>query len=221
MVAKVLSGRRSLRPAARMPANACGEVTSWIRWRSTYSSAGWPGGCATTWRSHSFSNRVRAAEGMSVSRERLQELVKIIGLAVVADEARSPRTAVVVHQAGLIVVVVDDQKLDRTLRLGAAHHRIVQQGPGIDAAVDADDAHARNHAGLVGGAVDNRVQHVAVGADFEADRIIQITRAGHVLAIQDVLPAARLDAPQGRHGRGRVEALVEVSGPIIGHDLVE
>ena len=32
--ASVRSARRTLRPAARSPSNACGLVTSWIRWRS-------------------------------------------------------------------------------------------------------------------------------------------------------------------------------------------
>ncbi len=34
IVATVRSGRRTVRPASRTPSNACGEVTSWIRWRS-------------------------------------------------------------------------------------------------------------------------------------------------------------------------------------------
>ena len=33
-VASVRSGRRTSRPASRSPSKACGEVTSWIRWRS-------------------------------------------------------------------------------------------------------------------------------------------------------------------------------------------
>ena len=33
-VARVLSGRRTLRPASRSPSKACGEVTSWTRCRS-------------------------------------------------------------------------------------------------------------------------------------------------------------------------------------------
>ena len=33
-VARVRSGRRTPRPASRSPSKACGEVTSWMRWRS-------------------------------------------------------------------------------------------------------------------------------------------------------------------------------------------
>ena len=33
-VASVRSGRRTVRPASRSPSKACGEVTSWMRWRS-------------------------------------------------------------------------------------------------------------------------------------------------------------------------------------------
>ncbi len=33
-VASVRSGRRTRRPARRRPSNACGDVTSWMRWRS-------------------------------------------------------------------------------------------------------------------------------------------------------------------------------------------
>ncbi len=33
-VATVRSGRRTVRPARRSPSKACGEVTSWTRWRS-------------------------------------------------------------------------------------------------------------------------------------------------------------------------------------------
>ena len=32
--AMVASGRRTFRPAMRSPSNACGLVTSWVRWRS-------------------------------------------------------------------------------------------------------------------------------------------------------------------------------------------
>src|SRR5438128_22544 len=39
-VATVSAGRRTLRPACRKPSNACGDVTSCTRCRSTYSSAG-------------------------------------------------------------------------------------------------------------------------------------------------------------------------------------
>src|SRR6185503_14961986 len=39
---------------------ACGEVTSWIKWRSTKSSAGSPEGSATTWLSQILSKRVLA-----------------------------------------------------------------------------------------------------------------------------------------------------------------
>ena len=35
IVATVRSGRRTLRPRARSPVKACGEVTSWTRCRST------------------------------------------------------------------------------------------------------------------------------------------------------------------------------------------
>ena len=34
IVATVRSGRRTPRPASRRPSKACGEVTSWTRWRS-------------------------------------------------------------------------------------------------------------------------------------------------------------------------------------------
>ena len=33
-VATVRSGRRTVRPARRSPSKACGQVTSWTRWRS-------------------------------------------------------------------------------------------------------------------------------------------------------------------------------------------
>jgi len=39
MVATFSLGRRTWRPASRSPSNACGLVTSWTSWRSTYSSA--------------------------------------------------------------------------------------------------------------------------------------------------------------------------------------
>ena len=35
IVATVSSGRRTRRPARRSPSKACGDVTSWTRWRST------------------------------------------------------------------------------------------------------------------------------------------------------------------------------------------
>src|SRR4051794_27442313 len=58
MVAIVRSGRRTRRPARRRPSNACGDVTSWTRWRSTKRSVGSPGSSRTTWLSQTFSNSV-------------------------------------------------------------------------------------------------------------------------------------------------------------------
>ena len=42
MVARVRSGRRTLRPRSRRPSKAWGEVTSWTRWRSMPSTSGAP-----------------------------------------------------------------------------------------------------------------------------------------------------------------------------------
>ena len=67
IVATVLSGRRTRRPRARRPVKACGEVTSWIRCRSIYRTAGDPGSWATTWASQIFSNIV------SVDKSKSQE----------------------------------------------------------------------------------------------------------------------------------------------------
>ena len=47
------------RPRARSPENACGDVTSWTRWRSTARTAGAPGSWLTTWSSQIFSTIVR------------------------------------------------------------------------------------------------------------------------------------------------------------------
>src|SRR3954453_3360241 len=58
-VATVRSGWRTRRPRARSPLKACGEVTSWTRWRSTASTAGAPGSSLTTWSSQIFSTSVR------------------------------------------------------------------------------------------------------------------------------------------------------------------
>ena len=41
-VARVRSGRRTVRPARRRPSKACGEVTSWMRWRSMKRRSGSP-----------------------------------------------------------------------------------------------------------------------------------------------------------------------------------
>src|ERR1700733_2124952 len=65
MVANVRSGRRTRRPRSRSPANACGEVTSWTRWRSMYSTAGRPGSAATTWASQILSYSVRGVMAAS------------------------------------------------------------------------------------------------------------------------------------------------------------
>ena len=48
-VATVRSGRRTAESALAKAENACGEVTSWTRWRSMYSSVGAPGSWATQW----------------------------------------------------------------------------------------------------------------------------------------------------------------------------
>ena len=47
-VATVCDGRRTVRPRSRRPVNAWGEVTSWIRCRSTARMAGAPGSWLTT-----------------------------------------------------------------------------------------------------------------------------------------------------------------------------
>ena len=47
-VATVLSGRRTFKPRVRRPVNACGLVTSWIRWRSMARMAGAPSSWLTT-----------------------------------------------------------------------------------------------------------------------------------------------------------------------------
>jgi hypothetical protein len=67
MVASDRSGRRTGLPAARSPSNACGEVTSWIRWRSTYRSAGSSGGSRTTCVSQTRSNSVFGKSGVHLS----------------------------------------------------------------------------------------------------------------------------------------------------------
>src|SRR5947208_4473028 len=51
----VRSGRRTLMLRSRSPWKACGDVTSWTRWRSMKSSVGAPSWARTTWESHSFS----------------------------------------------------------------------------------------------------------------------------------------------------------------------
>ena len=58
-VATVRSGRRTPRPASRRPSNACGLVTSWIRWRSMYSRSGSPSARCTTCESQIFCASVR------------------------------------------------------------------------------------------------------------------------------------------------------------------
>ena len=60
MVASDRSGRRTRLSASRRPSKAWGEVTSWIRCRSTKSRAGSPSGSATRCRSQMRSNSVFA-----------------------------------------------------------------------------------------------------------------------------------------------------------------
>src|ERR1700723_1810071 len=64
MVARVRSGRRTGSPKPFSTLNACGEVTSWMRCKSTYSTAGVSGVSATTsCAAHTLSNNVRAGMG--------------------------------------------------------------------------------------------------------------------------------------------------------------
>ena len=60
-VARVRSGLRTFRPAARSPSKACGLVTSWTRCRSMKSRSGSPWALRTTWASQIFSASVRGA----------------------------------------------------------------------------------------------------------------------------------------------------------------
>ena len=57
LVANVVSGRRTQRPASRSPSKACGLVTSCTRWRSIYNSVA-SSVALTTWRFQTFSNNV-------------------------------------------------------------------------------------------------------------------------------------------------------------------
>ena len=57
-VARVRSGRRTRRPARRRPSKACGEVTSWMRWRSMKRRSGSPAALRTTCSSQTFSAKV-------------------------------------------------------------------------------------------------------------------------------------------------------------------
>src|SRR5258708_5258379 len=63
-VPKVKSGRRTLIPRSRSPLKACGEVTSWTRWRSMNRSDGAPSRSVTMWLSHTFSIIVRGLDGI-------------------------------------------------------------------------------------------------------------------------------------------------------------
>src|SRR5580765_6372978 len=71
-VAKVRSGRRSLRPASRNPANACGDVTSCTRCRSIYRICEPSGPAQTTCWAQILSKSVRTfmiEDSYSVIRE--------------------------------------------------------------------------------------------------------------------------------------------------------
>src|ERR1700690_1420065 len=68
-VAKVCPGRRTTRPRARRPSNACGDVTSCTRCMSIYSSAGAPGCSLTTCAPQTLSTMV---DGIRFNREGLQ-----------------------------------------------------------------------------------------------------------------------------------------------------
>src|SRR5664280_3447243 len=82
-VAMVRSGRWTLRPASRSPSNAWGEVTSCTRWRSMNSTSGssavprW-----TTWRSQTFSDRVRGTPSDRVRGE------SVIGVSFLSSRSR-------------------------------------------------------------------------------------------------------------------------------------
>src|SRR5689334_4434206 len=68
MVAMVRSARRAGSPRSRSSVNACGLVTSWTRWRSTYSTAGVSAvSGATTCASQTFSKSVRGLKCVSSS----------------------------------------------------------------------------------------------------------------------------------------------------------
>ncbi len=57
-VARVRSGRRTVRPLRRSPSKACGEVTSWIRCRSMKRRSGSPSALRTMCSSQTFSDSV-------------------------------------------------------------------------------------------------------------------------------------------------------------------
>ena len=70
IVARVRSGRRTFRPRSRRALNACGEVTSCVRCRSTNITAGVSADCGrTSWADQTFSNSVR---GEDISGHRLR-----------------------------------------------------------------------------------------------------------------------------------------------------
>src|SRR5881397_3494431 len=76
IVASVRSGLRTRRFARRRPAKACGLVTSWTRWRSTYTRSGSPAARRTTCRSQTFSLSVLPTRKVWPLRDAIERAAK-------------------------------------------------------------------------------------------------------------------------------------------------
>src|SRR5205809_4941130 len=76
IVASVSSGLRTRRFARRRPSNACGLVTSWTRWRSTYTRSGSPAARRTTCRSQTFSLSVLPTRKVWPLRDAIERAAK-------------------------------------------------------------------------------------------------------------------------------------------------
>lgn len=156
----------------------------------------------------------------------LGKLVEIIGLALVADQVRVARAAVIIHVAGLEVIVVEDEQADGLRGVLRVVNRFLQALMRIDAAIHTDDFHSRGDSGVERRATVDGIGDGAIGGELQTDGI-GIGRNGTAaaaarrLVVEEELPAAIFDAASGGCGRSGREALVQKAGPIVGDDLIE
>src|SRR3954468_14532803 len=122
-MASVSSGWRTPRPDMRIPSKACGEVTSWTRWRSMNNRSGSPAAAWTTWRSHTFWLNVRGADmgaplELSHDMRQTAQLMDSVSGVGVLDKAMA---IVAAAQAGPISL---SELVDRTSLSRPTAHRL-------------------------------------------------------------------------------------------------
>ena len=106
--------------------------------------------------------------------QRLGNLVKQISFRLHSHQVGIPFTAVIVDRAGLIVIVIHDQKADGLIILRAGLQCVVEQVGRVSTIVDGHHPHSRRDPRQIGQSADQRILNGPVGANAQAQRVERV-----------------------------------------------